>query len=111
MKPTRRNPTMTRAAVSHFVLAGLALISLSTSAADGGQLAVDYGCVNCHSSTARSAPSLKQLAEELGRKGDQPEALQGVLRELRGQTSIRSHQMVPDAPALAILQWLAQGAK
>lgn len=81
------------------------------SAADGAQLMVDHGCMNCHSNASKTAPPLNRLAEKMARKGDQPDALQPVLRELRGQTAIHGHQTVSDASLLAILQWLAQGAK
>jgi hypothetical protein len=54
---------------------------------------------------------LKQLTDKLVAKGDSPEVLRHRLAELRGQTGIQGHQSVSDDSLLAILQWMAQGAK
>lgn len=80
-------------------------------AADGAHMAMDYGCINCHTEKSHSAPSLKTLSERMKRHADRSEAVQDMLREIRGQSAIHSHQMVPDEAALTILNWLAQGAK
>lgn len=80
-------------------------------AADGAQMAMDYGCINCHTEKSHSAGSMKRLSERMGGSADRPEAVQDMLREIRGQSAIHSHQMVPDEAALTILNWLAQGAK
>lgn len=104
---------MTRAAAFSVVLAVLALISLPARAIDGQQLASDQGCLNCHQSQSRSSPSpsLHRLADRLGQSGDTPEVLAQSLGEMRGQATIHGHRMVPDEAALAILKWMAQGAR
>lgn len=79
--------------------------------ADGARLAVDHGCIHCDSNQSHTAPTLRSLTDKLVAKGDRPDALAQRLRELRGQTGIHGHQAVSDASLLAILQWLAQGAK
>jgi len=91
-------------------LIGLALFSLPAAANEAAQLAVQQGCINCHHAEARSAPTFKRLSEHLATHGDQPEALQDMLKEVRGHTELHIHQMVSDASALTILRWLAQGA-
>jgi cytochrome c551/c552 len=93
------------------LLAGLALFGASAGASDGGDLAVHYGCINCHSSEARAAPSLKRLADRVGRDGDTPQAQQRMLEQFREHAGIHTHQLVSDESALAVLRWLAQGAK
>ncbi len=93
------------------LLAGAMAIGLAAHASEGEQLASDQGCFNCHSAKARHAPPLGRLVEEMKRKGDQDEELQHVLREIRGQKSIHSHQMISDESALLVLRWLAQGGK
>lgn len=87
------------------------LLSLPAVAVDGRQLAVDHGCMNCHGPAAKSAPSLQALAAKLQRKGDDPEALQHLLKEMREGKAIQGHQGVSDESALAILAWMAQGAR
>jgi cytochrome c551/c552 len=79
--------------------------------ADGARLAVDHGCMNCHSNQSHTAPTLERLAERMVAKGDSPEVLRQRLAELRGQTGIQGHQSASDESLLLILQWLAQGAK
>jgi cytochrome c551/c552 len=96
---------------SFLVLAGLALAGAPSWAAGGAQTAADFGCLNCHSAQARSAPPLKRLADRVGRGGDSPQALQHMLREMREQDTVHTHGMVSDEAALVVLQWLAQGAK
>jgi cytochrome c551/c552 len=100
------------------VLAGVAVAAslaggsaAATPAADGAQLAVDHGCMNCHSNQSHTAPTLKHLTEKLTAKGDSPEVLRHLVAELRGQTGIRGHQAASDESLLVILQWMAQGAK
>jgi cytochrome c551/c552 len=94
------------------VVASLMGFGISARAADGARMASDHGCLNCHHSEAQAAPTLKQLADHVARDGgDGPEALQHMLREMREHTGIHSHQMVSDESALAVLKWLAQGAK
>lgn len=88
----------------------LALFSLPAAASEAAQLAVQQGCINCHHAQARSAPTFKHLSEHLAKQGDQPEALQHMLKDVREHTELHIHQMVSDASALTILRWLAQGA-
>lgn len=93
-------------------VASLMSFGISARAADGARMASDHGCLNCHYSEAQAAPTLRQLADHMAREGgDSPEALQHMLREMREHTGICSHQMVSDESALAVLKWLAQGAK
>ena len=100
-----------RLALARLALCGLALFPGVACASEGSRVATEYGCINCHGSQSRSAPSFDRLAEQMGRDGDRPEALQHMLREMREHASINTHQMVSDAQALAVLRWLAQGAK
>ena len=86
-------------------------IGLPALAADGAQLASDHGCLNCHYAQAKAAPSEQRLADRMGRDGVTTEALQGDLREMREKGSIHGHQMVSDDSALAVLRWMAGGAK
>lgn len=79
--------------------------------ADGTRLAVDHGCIHCDSNQSHTAPTLKSLTDKLVAEGDSPDALTQRLRELRGQTGIHGHQAVSEAALLAIMEWLAQGAK
>lgn len=92
-------------------VASLVSVGVSARAADGARMASDHGCLNCHYNEAQSAPTLKQLSDRMAREGDSPEALQHMLHEMREHTDIHSHQMVSDASALAVLKWLAQGAR
>ncbi len=104
-----------RGMVSCIALASLSVFGASADATGSGEMAFSYGCINCHTSQPRRAtsapPSLKRLAEKATRKGDQTEALQHMLREMREETSVHTHRMVSDETVLAILQSLAQGAK
>ena len=102
---------MRRIALAGLVLSGLALFAGSACASEGSRMATEYGCINCHGSQSRSAPSFERLAEQMGREGDRPEALQHMLREMREHASINAHQMVSDEQALVVLKWLAHGAK
>lgn len=92
-------------------VASLLMSASPVTASEGEQRASEYGCLNCHSGQTLSSPTLKHLADKLGRKGTGPEAQQHMLRELREHSSIHSHRMVSDESASAILLWLAQGAK
>jgi cytochrome c551/c552 len=93
---------------------GLALlIVLPAQAADGGALAADHGCLNCHgvSSHPHEAPLLKDLAAKLGRRSDVDAAANHALEEMREKASVHAHRLISDESALAILRWMAQGAK
>ncbi len=93
---------------------GLALlIAAPAQAADAAALAADHGCLNCHGvrSHPHEAPLLKDLAARLGRRSDVDAAARHGLEELREKDSVHAHRMVSDESALAILRWMAQGAK
>lgn len=109
--PSSLASNLCRTLLSVIALTSLALSGPDALASEGERVASEQGCLNCHSREARSAPSLDRLVDRMQRKGDQAEALQHVLREMRGQSSIHSHQMVSDESALVVLRWLAQGAK
>lgn len=87
------------------------MFSLPAADSDAAQLAVQQGCINCHHADARSAPTFKHLSEHLAGHGDQPEALQQMLKEMREHRELHIHQMMSEASALTILRWLVQGAK
>jgi cytochrome c551/c552 len=91
----------------------LASLHAPILAADGGSLAADHGCLNCHRTDphAPEPPSLRQLSERLVRKGDGDAALKHALEELRGADRVHGHLFITDDSALAILRWMAQGAK
>jgi len=98
--------------------AALAIALLSSvvplaGAADGGTLAADHGCLNCHGITTHphEALALKDLAAKLARRGDTPEALNHALHEMHEKGSVHGHRFASDEAALAILRWMAQGAK
>ena len=104
-----------RVAVTCIAIAGIALFGVPAGASERGQMAADYGCLNCHSGQARptpsAAPSLKHLTDKMARKGDPPEAMRHMLHEMREKTFVHTHRMVSDETANAILQQVAQGAK
>jgi cytochrome c551/c552 len=89
------------------------VVAVPAGAADGAALAADHGCLNCHGvrSHPQEAPLLESLSARLARRGDTPEALQHALHEMREKGSVHDHRFVSDEAALAILRWMAQGAK
>lgn len=89
------------------------LLAPPVRAADGGALAADHGCLNCHGvrSHPQEAPLLKDLAARLGRGGDVDAAANHALEEMREKNTVHGHRLVSDESALAILRWMAQGAK
>lgn len=103
---------MKKIIVSAFAATLLALAS-PTAGADGAVLAADHGCLNCHgiSTHPHEAPLLKDLAARLARRGDTPEALAHALHEMQEKGSVHGHRFASDEAALAILRWMAQGAK
>lgn len=100
-----------------FVLAFAATLIVAANspaaAADGGSLAADHGCLNCHGITTHphEAPLLKDLSARLARRGDTPEALNHALHEMQEKAGVHGHRFASDEAALAILRWMAQGAK
>lgn len=106
---------MKKIIVPAFAATLLALASPTAGAAgaDGAVLAADHGCLNCHgiSTHPQEAPLLKDLAARLARRGDTPEALAHALHEMQEKGSVHGHRFASDEAALAILRWMAQGAK
>lgn len=101
---------------NHAAAIAFALLSClvpNAGAADGGTLAADHGCLNCHGITTHphEAPPLKDLAAKLARRGDTPEALNHALSEMHEKGSVHGHRFASDEAALAILRWMAQSAK
>lgn len=90
-----------------------ATAALPVAAADGGTLAADHGCLNCHGVTTHphEAPLLKDLSARLARRGDTPEALNHALHEMQEKGGVHGHRFASDEAALLILRWMAQGAK
>ena len=86
-------------------------VPTDAGASEGAQLASGHGCLNCHYAENHSAPTLRRLSDQVARKGSSLEALQHMLAEMREQDAVHTHLMVTDESALAILQWMAQGAK
>lgn len=91
----------------------LSCLMPNAGAADGGMLAADHGCLNCHGITTHphEAPLLKDLAAKLARRGDTPDALNHALHEMHEKGSVHGHRFASDEATLAILRWMAQGAK
>lgn len=79
----------------------------------GAQLAADYGCYNCHGQFAREAPSIKDMANELGRKGRNPsqETIGHLVSEMRHEGRIIAHQLLGQRDAEVLVRWLIDGAK
>ena len=88
-----------------------AIVGASASATEGEALASDHGCLNCHYAASHSSPTLERLAGRASRKGDSADNLQHLLGEMRSHDKVHSHLMVSDESALAVLKWMAQGAK
>jgi cytochrome c551/c552 len=91
----------------------LSCLMQNAGAADGGMLAADHGCLNCHGITTHphEAPLLKDLAAKLSRRGDSPEALNHALAEMHEKGDVHGHRFASDEASLAILRWMAQSAK
>lgn len=94
-------------------LLGMAIAPASAAPADGGALAADHGCLNCHgiNTHPHEAPLLKDLSARLARRGDTPEALAHALHEMQEKGGVHGHRFASEEAALAILRWMAQGAK
>jgi cytochrome c551/c552 len=95
------------------VAAGIfaAAACVQASASDGGRLAADQGCLNCHLDHDAAAPSLKRLSVRLSRMGGDAHGIDDMLSEVREHGPIHTHQMVSDDAARAVLRWMAAGAK
>jgi cytochrome c551/c552 len=95
------------------VVVALAWLAPQAGAADGGMLAADHGCLNCHGITTHphEAPALKDLSAKLARRGETPDALNHALHEMHEKGNVHGHRFASDEAALLILRWMAQGAK
>ncbi|WP_298826219.1 hypothetical protein [uncultured Piscinibacter sp.] len=102
-----------RSVLAATALSGLAALHVPACAADGARLAADHGCLNCHGVRTHpsEAPLLEDLSAKLARRGDGDAALRHALEEMREKGTVHTHAFVTDESALAILRWLAQGAK
>lgn len=96
-----------------FALAAALMAAPFAHAADGAALAADHGCLNCHGvrTHPHEALLLKDLAGKLGRRSDENDAVNHALHEMREKDRVHGHVFVSDESALAILRWMAQGAK
>ena len=92
-------------------LAALLFTGACAAASDGATRASEHGCLNCHHEQSHASPTLRSLSDKFARGGDSPEALRHLLAEMREKDTVHCHVMVTDESALAILQWMAQGAK
>lgn len=95
------------------IAATLAAAPAAAHAADGARLASDQGCLNCHHVGPQPSrqPSAQHLGDKLRRRGGGDAALQHLLEEMREDSAVHAHRMVSDASALAVLRWMAQGAR
>ena len=82
-------------------------------AADGATLAADHGCLNCHGvrTHPHEALLLKDLAAKIGRRGNENDAVNHALHEMREKSRVHGHVFVSEEAAAEILRWMAQGAK
>ena len=96
-----------------FALTALLLAAAPALAVDGAGLAADHGCLNCHGvrTHPHEAPLLKDLAAKIGRRSDENDAVNHALHEMREKDRVHGHVFISDEAALAILRWMAQGAK
>ncbi len=94
-------------------LLGLCLSAGPVLAAPGASLAADHGCLNCHGvrTHPHEAPLLEDLAARIGRRSDENDAVSHALHEMREKRGVHAHELISDDSALAILRWMAQGAK
>ncbi len=99
---------------SPFLVLSLTLcVAMPAHAGDGAVLAVDHGCLNCHGvrTHPHEAPLLKDLAAKIGRRGNESDAVNHALHEMREKNRVHGHVFVSDEAAADILRWMAQGAK
>lgn len=78
------------------------------------QLALEQGCFVCHGQPARkNAPSFAQLANSYAPYQGKPEMAQALADKLRRPPlfgGISAHEHLSEASALALIQWLIDGA-
>ena len=91
--------------------AGLALTAAQAIAADDAQMALDFGCLNCHGAQAHAAPKFRRIADKAASRGDTAKTVQHLLDEMHEKDAVHTHTMVSDDAARAVLQWVAQGMK
>jgi len=79
------------------------------------QMAVDYGCLNCHGAYPRGeAPSFERLADKLVKyKGDDAALAAKVASYRAGEPMehIEAHERISLDAATRLLRWLAEGGK
>lgn len=94
-------------------LAAAAMPSVAADAPDGGRLAADQGCLNCHASRAgHDIPSFFRMGERAAQGTRTPEWLvDHWLEEMREKDAVHAHAFVSEVRARAVLGWVARGAK
>jgi cytochrome c len=99
--------------IAAFALAAALMAAPFAHAADGATLAADHGCLNCHGvrTHPHEALLLKDMTAKLGRRSDENDAVNHALHEMREKDRVHGHVFISDESALAILRWMAQGAK
>jgi len=103
--------------LSKFALAALATVMFAAYAPAHAsmQMAVQYGCINCHGAHLRGeAPSFERLAEKMAEyKGDEAALAQKVIKYRMGAPleHIGPHERISAEAATQLLRWLAEGGK
>jgi mono/diheme cytochrome c family protein len=104
-------PTSALRAFAASAALAASLPAFAADAPDGGRLAAEQGCLNCHGERAHGAPTFKGLGERALQRGDAVEAVTNHLLEEMREKDIHTHAFVSEARARAVLTWVAQGAK
>ncbi len=99
--------------IATLAFAVVLMAALPARAADGASLAVDHGCLNCHGvrTHPHEAPLLKDLAAKIARRGNESDAVNHALHEMREKDRVHGHVFISEEAATDILRWMAQGAK
>lgn len=93
-------------------LASAAFTCAAADAPDGGRLAAEQGCLNCHSARVNyGAPSFASMGERAAQGTRAPEWLVDHWFEEMREKDVHTHNFVSDARAKAVLSWVAHGAK
>lgn len=89
-------------------------LSASPLAQAGSALAVEKGCVNCHSNAFHpNAPSFKELADNSARRRGETGAEDHLISELRKPRlvgRIGAHEHLSEESARALARWILDGA-
>jgi cytochrome c len=96
--------------------AGLLLVGTAgTAATDGGQLALDKGCLNCHGSPpAKRASSFAELARRYEKVNGNTAELHRLAERLREGSilgHINAHERLDHDTAEQLVTWIATGAR